>query len=558
HKALEAPGTLTGFWLIQLLHRLQKIHRGQIDDASILTWLTHMLSSNHPGNASQRNSQHMDSLSIEQRAGVEFVLAHIYVMQVKHEVARGLHTGARGKQVSWSSPGDMRATQVALIGKAFNHACPGLLLNLLLDWNTGATLVSPRFLDNVCAKYLADATRIQDSLDTGRRIYDLIISEANVNRGSRTTGFIDALWASDNLEAARRALTRLQQLEGGVGDSIISSLAIQLMQCASKASHIHVASQIFHGYWPWLCKSPVAYNILLHPKALAHDVSGVVAILNYMRNNDVYPDSVTWSTIMSGMCLNGRIEEAMKLFALHLEFLPQRRSSDDIASGDDILYAPMEGVMPATPNLWQQWYSKTARRYSIHPFFVNLLREMAVRYHEPLAGGRRSRKPTADGPMTVPWLPTLATHKMLLKYLARDHRMQAVTAYYELLKRYWPHQYSQWSGSKGRPGDDGGLRGIERLVRGYLAQTMPELRNVYGLGYASHVGTSSHYYDYCERILDLAGRPHVSDSVAKNRPDRMVFNKSLTAYARDGNICTILGLIEKHPELQDIATWTEL
>ncbi|KAJ2750771.1 hypothetical protein GGI19_004911 [Coemansia pectinata] len=498
----------------------------------------------------------MDALSIEQSTRVELVLAHIYVLQVKREIARGLHTGARGKQVSWDSAGDMRATQVALISKAFNHECPGLLLNLLLDWNTGATLVSTPFLDNVCAKYLTDTASIRDSLDAGRRIYDLVISEAWVNRGSRTTGFIDALWAADNFEVAMRALAELQQLEGGVGDSIISSLAIQLMQCASMASNMPVASQIFDRYKPWLNRSPVAYNVLLHPKALAYDIPGVVAIPKRMRTNDVYPDAVTWTTIMSGICLNSRIEAAMKLFALHLDFLPQRRSND-VLSNDDILYAPMRGFILDAPNLWQQWYANNTKPYSIYSYFANLLRGMAAQYQEPLASGRRSRRPT-DSSMTVPWLPTLATHKMLLKHLGRAHHIQEITAYYALFKQHWPHQYSQWSGSKGRTGDDSGLRGIERLVRGYLAQNMSELRNVYGLGSAVCVSTSPYYYDYCERIQDLASKPCVLDSIAKSRPDRIVFNKSLVAYALNSDIRSILGLMEKHPELHDIATWTEL
>ncbi|KAJ2060124.1 hypothetical protein GGI17_003982 [Coemansia sp. S146] len=121
--------------------------------------------------------------------------------------------------------------------------------------------------------------------------------------------------------------------------------------------------------------------------------------------------------------------------------------------------------------------------------------------------------------MPVPWLPILATHKMLLKHLGRAHRIQEITAYYALLKQQWLHQYSQWSESK---------------------------------------SASPYYYDYCERIQDLASKPCVLDSIAKSRPDRIVFNKSLVAYALNGDIRTVLGLIEKHPELHDVATWTEL
>ncbi|KAJ2486848.1 hypothetical protein IWW37_005458 [Coemansia sp. RSA 2050] len=561
HKALDTPGALTGFWLIRLLHRLQKIHRGQIADAwsNILLWLTHMSSSNNPGPTSPQSSHYMDSLSIEQRANAEFILAHIYVLKVKREVARGRHMGARGKEVGWKNAGDVRSTQVALISKAFNHACPGLLLNLLLDWNTGAALVSPQFLDNICAKYLTDAARIRGSLEVGRRIYDLVISDAGANRGVRTTGFVDALWTANNLKVAGRTLARLRLLEGSVEDSIISSLAIQLMQCACKASHINVASQIFDQYKPWLRKSPAAYNMLLHYRALAYDIFEVVAILKTMRANDVYPDAVTWTTIMSGMCLNGRIEQAMKLFALHLDFLPLQRKREDELEGDDMLYAPISCLMPVVPNLWQEWYANTSAGFTIHPYFVALLSGMAAHYQEPLSSSRRSRRPATDKSIPVPWLPTLATHKVLLKHLGRDHRLRELTTYYALLKRYWPHQYSQWSESSGCTGDGDGLRGIERMVRGYVSQTVPELRNIYGLGPDDMVGSSLFYYDYCGKILHLSSTPNSNlDSETRRKPDRLVFNKSLAAYALDGDIRTILGLMEKHPELHDVATWTEL
>ncbi|KAJ2414175.1 hypothetical protein GGI10_002566, partial [Coemansia sp. RSA 2530] len=561
HKALDTPGAFTGFWLIRLLHRLQKIHRGQITDAcsNILLWLARLSSSNNPGSTGPQSPHYMDTLSIEQRAKVELVLAHIYVLQVRREVAHGRHTGTLGKEMSWSKSGDMRSTQVALISKAFNHACPGLLLNLLLDWNTGAALVSPQFLDNICARYLTNAARIRDSLEAGRQIYDLVMSDAGANRGVRTTGFVDALWAADNLEVARRALDELRLLGGGVGDSVISSLAIQLMHCASKVSHINVASQIFDRYKLWLRKSPAAYNILLHHKALAYDIPEVVAIVKTMRANDVYPDAVTWTTIMNGMCLNGRTEQAMKLFAMHMEFLPTPRKYDDVLECDNMLYAPTSGLMPLVPNLWQEWYANTSRAFTIHPYFVTLLRGMAAHYQEPLATNRRGKRPTMDKSTPVPWLPTLATHKILLKHLGRDHCLREITTYYALLKQYWPHQYSRWSGVNGRTGDGDGLRGIERLVRGYVSQSVPELRAIYDLGPDDKVGSSPLYYDYCEKILHLSsmynGKMH---SETRSHPDRLVFNKSLAAYALDGDIRTILGLMEKHPGLHDIATWTEL
>ncbi|KAJ2442087.1 hypothetical protein GGF42_007077 [Coemansia sp. RSA 2424] len=514
----------------------------------------------------------MDVLSASQRASVELIQAHIYVLQVKREIARGLHTGSPtrgGSKMRDDSRGDVRATQVALLGKAFNHACPGLLLNLLLDWNTGATLVSPEFLDSVCTRYLARPEQIRDSVDAGRQLYELVMNDSTARGGTHTTtGFVDALWAADNYEAALTELAPLAAVEEkeSVPGSMVSSLAVQLMQCAGKAGHLHIVTRVFAEYREWLDKSPVAYNILLYPRAMAYDIPGVVALLKLMRDNRVFPDAVTWTTIMNGMCVNGRIEQAMKLFALHLEFLPQQQQGEE----DGVLCAPMDGLWhTGSPNLWQWWYANTTRAYSIHPYFDNLIREMAERSRQEIQveGSSRQRQRRTRKVEVPPWLPTLATHKVLLKHMGRVNRVREVAEYYELLKRYWP-QYSQWVGPR-HAGHlhSNGLRGIERMVRGCLAaQNTSELRSIFGLVSDTTADGSPHYYDYCERIRVLAipsVKPPamVAEDGKEGRmwlPDRMVFNKSLHAYALAGDIRTVLSLMEKYRELHDIATWTEL
>ncbi|KAJ2243117.1 hypothetical protein GGI13_006714 [Coemansia sp. RSA 455] len=61
-----------------------------------------------------------------------------------------------------------------------------------------------------------------------------------------------------------------------------------------------------------------------------------------------------------------------------------------------------------------------------------------------------------------------------------------------------------------------------------------------------------------EKTLDLASKPYVLEYAGRNQSDFIVFNKSLVAYALNGDIRTVPSLMEKYPELSDIATWTEL
>ncbi|KAJ2884437.1 hypothetical protein IWW38_005428, partial [Coemansia aciculifera] len=133
-----------------------------------------------------------------------------------------------------------------------------------------------------------------------------------------------------------------------------------------------------------------------------------------------------------------------------------------------------------------------------------------------------------------------------------------VAEYYALLKQSWPKEHAAAAG----------LRGIERMVRALLAQDKTELRSVLGLnvgGTPLDPDESPHFYDHCARIQALASSPpmqHNGGSVEEGRrvgrPDRRVFNKTLHAYALNGDICAVLDLLEAHGELRDAASWTEL
>ncbi|KAJ2002395.1 hypothetical protein H4R26_003629 [Coemansia thaxteri] len=131
-----------------------------------------------------------------------------------------------------------------------------------------------------------------------------------------------------------------------------------------------------------------------------------------------------------------------------------------------------------------------------------------------------------------------------------------MTEHFALLKRYWP-QYKQWTTNSGKPhGCDDGLQGIERLVRGHMTLRLPELRDVYGLSPNQSLGDSPFYYDYCDRILKLAERERLA--VSGRMPERLLFNKSLHAFALAGDLRSIIYHMEQHRMLCDIATWTEV
>ncbi|KAJ2893324.1 hypothetical protein GGI21_005441, partial [Coemansia aciculifera] len=365
------------------------------------------------------------------------------------------------------SRGDVRATQVALLGKALNHGGAGVVLNLLLDWNTGAALVSDQFLDRVCERFLSHPQQIRASLEAGRQLLHMVGGSKSNSRSTTATGFVDALWAADNFECALAGLSALAAARGEenadslVPPYVVAALATQLMQCALMAGRHHIVERVFVDYEAWLRRSLVAHNILLHPHAQAFDMAGVVKVLMRMRAHGVDPDSVTWSTIVAGMCASGRLEQALKLFALHLGECP--------------------GFLPQPPNLWQRWQAQTTRAFMIHPYFVNVLREMAAR-------NRRTG---------VAWTPTLAVHKLLLKHLGRRGRLREVAEYYALLKQSWPKEHAAAAG----------LRGIERMVRALLAQDKTELRLVLGLNVGEtplDPDESPHFYDHCARIQALA------------------------------------------------------
>ncbi|KAI8319919.1 hypothetical protein GQ54DRAFT_14309 [Martensiomyces pterosporus] len=651
----EIKRGLSGSELLRLLHRLQKIHRGQIESgwSGAFAWLaslqrTRAMAGTHgalqTAETNDRVRLDSDLLTEAQKVDCELALTHIKVLEIRGELARGLHTGStRGgyeRSLRWSKSGELRDTRVALVGKAFNAKCPGLLLNLLLDWNTGAQLISTTFLDRICAEHLGSTRQLEESISVSKLLYDHILGSANEvavsaarakSKRGTTTRFVDVLWQMDNIEHGIAALRRLIDSANtsrgpSPPDSLISSLAIQLMQCCSRFNRMPKAHEIFDMCLPVLRQNPAAYNILMYPEAMAFNMHGVVSILRTMQRHGAVPDPVMWTTIMTGMCKSGRIEGAMKLFAMHLEFLPRRsivatgsarsnpdrlepdsteavpavdngqqslrdrsakgaisRSSSSGEGGqgtDTRLFAPLPGFHGLSSNLWEEWYANSSKRYAIDPYIALLIRELANRYHD-------SKSPTARGAAkagggvqaskeaaVTPWLPTLATHKILLKYLSQHGMTNVLAKYFQLLKRVWP-QYSQWAAvcqNSANPSESSGLRGIERIVHGHMAQHMPELRKVYGLYPVSGASSNSRpsedrspgYYTYCEDIISLAKRSSIEGSTpllqapVGLRPERVVYNKSLHAYALGGDMRTILHHMQRYPKLSDIATWTEL
>ncbi|KAJ1948436.1 hypothetical protein EC988_005177, partial [Linderina pennispora] len=287
-------------------------------------------------------------------------------------------------------------------------------------------------------------------------------------------------------------------------------------------------------------------------------MSEVVSLLRLMKHNGAIPDPATWTAIIYGMFRNGRAFQAMKLFSLHLEFLPRKASVD--GGGDNSGGASGEMFMSES-NIWQDWYAQPSSRYEIPSFITNWIRALANEYHESRSADRVVRR----GKRTdiTPWLPTLATHKLMLKSLGKHGTTAALTKYVQHLKSVWP-QYSQYADWNMQLGESKGIRAIERIMHSHLAQRMPEIRSVYGLYPVVDTDNTATagYYAHVDEIMDLAKRrPSNIDggkSTVSKVPERAIFNKSLNAYATEGDMRTILHHMRRFPMLNDIASWTEV
>ncbi|KAJ2716210.1 hypothetical protein H4R19_000775 [Coemansia spiralis] len=598
-----------GTALTRLLHRLMKIHRGAYQDGpgavrECLEQTEKIIKSGWVDKADQSeqlddSAQETDPatplaapyhelLTDEQHIEREVALAHIMTLSLKAEVARGMHmadVAMQGLQPKrWTSRSDVRETQVTLAGKALHEQCPGVVLNLLLDWNTGARLVSDGFLGKFCALHLRTRGELEACAQLSRRVYAAVVIDQPrqagagrpCNRGT-TTRFVDALWDTDNLAAGVAILGRLATAAASATpdhrpvDQLISSLAIQLMEAAARFGQINTAHQVFDMCTQWLQQSTVAYNILLYPLVNEYDMPRVVRLLQRMRDNGAMPDTVTWTTIMSGMCRNGKLLNARKLFSAHLLFLPLQpppvAAQAEPLSDKPVLYSPLQRYVANSFNLWETWYYSLTNPQQIDTFIWTWLLELATRYHREQQLGASDIGAVR---LVEPWLPTQATHYILLKYLCRNGEVAQAAEYMALLKRVWG-QYSAWSwtrrASKARSTDDsGGLERLERLVTGYISQGMDQARAVYGLGRKdaapSQLAGSPCYYAHRDVMLALAwgdrrvrprGQPHGAPS---DRPPRVVYIKALHGYALEGDIRSLLYHMQQFPELNDIAAWS--
>ncbi|KAJ2651504.1 37S ribosomal protein S24, mitochondrial [Coemansia sp. RSA 1250] len=326
---------------------------------------------------SAKPSTYIDDLTEEQQLTRELVLAHVLMLKVKSEVAQGRHRGSAkfNRQSGWASNGDSRALRVALITQAFHWQCPGLLLNLLLDWPSHAPLISRQFMDKICQRYFDTPEKLNTMAQRSQAIYKSLACQG--------TKFVDGLWNANNLDAGANMLSQLVELSNPPA-LLISSLAVRLMHMANKLGRVWVAHSVFNTCKPWLNQSPVAYSILLHPLAQNHDTWGISSLVQQMQHNRVVPDSYILTDIIGSMCRSGNIEQAKDLLS--------------ILSGKYTIGIKLGLWSSINSNIWL-WLYELSKEY--------------------------------NGNWT-PWQPTLATHQLMIKAFGRAGMVNELLKYYEL------------------------------------------------------------------------------------------------------------------------------
>ncbi|KAJ2847109.1 hypothetical protein IWW36_004014 [Coemansia brasiliensis] len=325
-----------------------------------------------------RSRTYIDELTEEQQLARELALAHILMLKVKSEIAQGRHRGsAKFKQQSgWASNGDSRAVRVALITQAFHWQCPGLLLNLLLDWHNHVPLISRQFMDKICQRYFDTPEKLIQMAQRSQAIYKSLACQR--------TKFVDCLWNAQNLNAGVNILYRLvDSPEPPI--SLISSLAIRLMHMANEFGLAWTAHSVFNKCKTWLKQSPVAYSILLHPLAKSHDTWAILSLIQQMQQNGVVPDSYILTDIIGSMCRSGKLDQAKHLLSI---------LSGQLTTG-------------TKPSLWS---------------LINSNIWLWVYGQSTGYNGK-----------WIPWQPTLATHQLMIKALGRAGMIDQLIKYYELL-----------------------------------------------------------------------------------------------------------------------------
>ncbi|KAJ2365238.1 hypothetical protein H4S01_003356 [Coemansia sp. RSA 2610] len=525
---------------------------------------------------------YIDLLSQEQLLDRELVLAQVLMLKLKRDVARGRHRGsskcAAERLSGWQGAGDLRATQIALLVQAHHWSCPGLVLNLLLDWKTGAPLVSRHLLDKIARQHFGTSEQLVRATRRAQAIYKALVLDSgdpvpeDAYRRGTATGFVDRLWYGNSLHVATDVLRRLAGPRDGPGkdtqpaDQLISSLAIRLMHAADDCGQLWTAHDIFAQYRPWLHRSVVAYTILLHAEAMSNNMRAVVDILKQMRRSRVVPDPHIWTEIIDGLCRHGKIEAAKKLFSLHLLFVP-RNSSCGLPAVTPTSASAFSG---GEQNLWGEWFAENPKRNLLDPFIWSWMHELAYVYQNNLfakrnpKGHQRSATPVYH---VKPWLPTLVTHRIMAAALDRAGMSSELSRYCRLLKHSWP-LYRRWlyPNSKQATASQGhwdGFQGIERIALGHMAQHSETARAAYQLGHVTAPAKleGEGYYAYCEEILALARNRVAADpspTADAQLPPRSVYVRALRSYALDTDIYPVVHHMRQQPWLNDIAVWTDL
>ncbi|KAJ1816050.1 hypothetical protein LPJ75_002156 [Coemansia sp. RSA 2598] len=561
--------------------------------------------------------------SPEYRIMEQIINAHVNAAHVKYRYARGRYAGPQSIANGWRMDVDRVRLLRAMVFNAFFGKKGGVLLNLLLDSGFSRSQFHKALPARLRGQYsFVSANLFRNMVVDAKAIYDRIAVPSE-------KGVFDALWQTNNIDAGAGLISELvvgkEVGENKHFDSAVVALCLNLMQVARMCNEHERTWEIFRICRPWVKRSTSAYNILMYADAKACNLSNVIYVLRNMKASGALPNSVTWTTIISGMCMSNRLEGAKKLFALHLDSLPYPKATatdgkaadgpQGNASGDDdgsMLYAPIMDMVGPKPNLWQQWYIQNNRSSKLDMFISMWIKEIASEYHsreeeaqilasKAVARGRggvsRQGQQAAgdldkDGPRyIVPWMPTLATHQIILKTLAREMKTQEAIQYFNLLKSVWP-QYGKWAMVKrhatqfvdpsDRPGDTGGggggdsnpvkgLRSLERILYGHLAEHRSDVRKLYGLDTVEppsdvdDPALARFYPSHCQKILEMicrigSGPGPLVDPSAKStvRVEKLLYAKSLHAHALEGDMLTLLHHMQRYPMLNDIGVWTSV
>ncbi|KAJ2673418.1 hypothetical protein GGI25_004753 [Coemansia spiralis] len=574
---------------------------------------------------------YFDKLPSSTQVKRELILAHIRALDLKSQVARGNHwadkrnTAKKNVGISWDSSGDPAKVCWALSVIGAKKRCVGLLFNILLEIGRPESSIHPGLCKFICRTYLGSADNLRQALLASRQLYEEVVGRSGEIRQAKIkgfghTGFFDALWNADHFTVAKKEINGLVEAADNLQtrsaplDTLIEVMSTQLIQMSFTFGIQQLGDEVFRLCFPWLKKSKIAYNILLDKEARNFNMKAVVAILKTMKQYGVMPDPVVWTTLIDRLCYKSRLDQAKAIFALHLLFLPRIQSKDPLElSADELeyydsdeiansqtptptrkqeqrrrqeqeqeqeqtatLYAPTNARVSNEPHIWEQWLNESREKNSVDPFIWNWLHELAREYHrenQSLDAKRklRKKKDIASTQGVIPWLPTLATHKIFLKHLAKAGKTADVAAYFILLKKSWP-QYSQWlkypSKTYPKRGNSCSFRSIERYVYAFLAPVAPDIREFYGLDTVPNPNLghgSQNYYRFYKQIIELASMPYTNSLIVPwdsnsgtPAPERMVFSKTIRYHAECKDMYSIVHYMLKFPWLNDAAVWTSL